>query len=323
VSNELFCMAPMAGITDFAFRTRLRRNGCGRLFTEMVSAAALARRNRKTFEYLRVADLGPDLTVQLFGSVPGELAEAALAAQEAGFQHVDFNMGCPVRKVVRSGAGAALLRDLPRAADCLGALRRAVSGTLSVKIRSGWDAATQNCVAVGRLAADCGVDALTLHARTRAQGYSGRADWSWVAALVRELPIPVTGNGDVTSRANGLQRIQETGCASIMIGRAALGQPWLFRDQDAHSAGDREPAVLSREERGEDLLQHLEDLIAQKGEKVANLEIRKFLAWGVKGLRGAGEFRQIIQRSPNCEALREEIRSFFALPAAAPVRRSA
>lgn len=312
-SVSRFSMAPMAGVTDFSFRMRLRRNGCRQLYTEMISAAALARKNRRTLGYLDAPDLGEDLAVQLFGADPEELAEAALKAQEAGFRHVDFNMGCPVRKVVRTGAGSALLVDLSRAERCLRALRGAVKGRFTVKLRSGWDASNQNCLQVGTLIADCGADGLTLHPRTRAQGYSGLADWRWVALLVRELPIPVVGNGDVGSGADAVRRMEETGCAGVMIGRAALARPWLFAEAEALLAGEVPRPTPTCEETGEDLLLQMEDLVRDKGGRAATVEMRKFVAWAAKSVPGAAEFRQRLQSLPSVQELVPEVRSFFGL----------
>ena len=306
-----FFMAPMAGFTDAAFRARLRRNGCQRLTTEMLSAAALARGNRKTLAYLGNEDERDDLTVQIFGNDPDELTEATDRVQEAGFRRVDFNMGCPVRKIVRSGAGAALLADLGRAERCLSALRRAVRGTLSIKIRSGWDASSENYLEVGRLATACGVDAIALHPRTRAQGYGGRADWSLVQALARGVPVPVVGNGDVASGEEAIERMHQTGCAGVMIGRAALIRPWIFREAELLFRRRAPYPPPSAAEVGRDLAAQLDDLARWKGERTAVLEMRKFVAWGSKGMPGAAEFRRRTQRAGDIGSLTEEIRRFF------------
>jgi nifR3 family TIM-barrel protein len=277
----------------------------------MVSAAALARRNRKTLSYLRPPDAGPDLILQLFGAQPEELAEAAFTAQEAGFRDLDFNMGCPVPKVVKSGAGSALLLDVARAERCLRALRRATAGRLTVKLRSGWDAAHLNYLEMGALAADCGADGVTLHARTRAQGYSGQADWGHVADLARQLPIPVVGNGDVDSGQEAAQKLSATGCAGVMIGRAALARPWIFADAESCSRGGTPDPAPSPAAIGDDLLLHLEDLIRDKGERLATLEIRKFTAWATRSMPGAAPFRRSIQESATPGEFRQRIRGFF------------
>lgn len=304
-------MAPMAGVTDAAFRERLRRNGCRLLFTEMVSAAALYRGNRRTWDYLQVPDQRGDLAVQLFGADPVELAAAAGLAQEAGFRHVDFNMGCPVRKVVRSGSGAALLTDLVRAGSCMEALRRAVRGTFSVKIRSGWTEGSINCLEVGRLAEACGVDLITLHPRTRAQGYGGRADWRLVRELAEGVSVPVIGNGDVGSAEEAVGKMGECGCHGVMIGRAALSAPWLFRQGERLAQG-RDPGPAPEPwEIGADLCAQLDDLVCRKGARVACFEMRKFASWGAKGLSGAADFRRRLQDASDVGALRREVETCF------------
>ncbi len=309
-------MAPMAGVTDAAFRQRLRRNGCRCLTTEMVSAAALARRNRRTLAYLQEPDRGEDLTVQLFGADPDELARGAELAQEAGFARVDFNMGCPVRKVVRSGAGAALLQDLARAERCLAALRRTVSGVLTVKIRAGWDGRSLNFLEAGRVAEGAGVDGVTLHARTRAQGYGGQANWGWVEDLVRAVAVPVVGNGDIATGEEAVSRLRRHGCAGVMVGRGALARPWLFRDAEARWAGGGQPPAPDPAEIGTDLLMQLADLVRWRGERGAVLEMRKFLAWGVRGLPGSTEFRRRVQAIPSRAEAEAAIRGFFGVTAA-------
>ena len=301
----------MAGVTDAAFRQRLRRNGCRQLCTEMVSAAALARGNRRTCGYLAVPDPGPDLEVQLFGANPTELAEAGAMAVDAGFFAVDFNAGCPVKKVVGGGAGAALLRNPEQLGRCLAALRSVVPGQLSVKIRAGWDAASINCTEVARIAEDAGVDRITLHPRTRSQGYSGLADWSLVEELVSRCRVPVVGNGDIDSAAVAVERLRTSGCAGVMVGRAALGQPWLFAQ--AAELWQGRPAGPSPEPRqiGEDLVAQLRDLVRWKGERIAVVEMRKFVAWGAKGFVGVAEFRRGTQHVTEADELEERVHRFF------------
>lgn len=302
----------MAGVTDAAFRQRLRRNGCRRLCTEMISAAALARNNRRTQSYLAVPDAGSDLDVQLFGTDPDELAVAGALAVDAGFSTVDLNAGCPVKKVVRGGAGAALLREPERLARCLRALRKVVPGLLSVKLRAGWDAASINCIAVARLAEAAGVDRITLHPRTRSQGYAGRADWSLVAEVAQACRVPVVGNGDIDCAEMAMQRLAESGCAAVMIGRAALGRPWIFKQAQALWQGLAPEPSLSPVQIGEDLLTQLQDLVTWKGERVAVVEMRKFVAWGTKGFAGAAEFRRVTQEVTQVAALQDLVRQFFA-----------
>jgi len=301
----------MAGVTDPSFRERLRRNGCRYLFTEMVSAAAVARGNRRTLAYLEAPDRGPDLGVQVFGSRPDELVAAAEKAAEAGFVHLDLNMGCPVRKVVRSGAGAALMNDPALARACVAALRRGFPGVLSVKIRAGWDASRRNAPEIAALAEDEGADLIVVHPRTRSQGYAGRADWSVVAAVVERVAVPVVGNGDIADARSAVDRLRESGCAAVMIGRAALGAPWVFGQAEALLRGDEMPPAPGPARIGRDLLEQFRDLVRWKGERVAVAEMRKFAAWAARGMPGATAFRRRIQSLPTRAEAEEEIRRFF------------
>ena len=302
----------MAGVTNPPFRNRLRRNGCRYLFTEMISASALARGNRKTLELLGPPDRGTDLAVQIFGADPAELAAAAERAQEAGFRHLDFNMGCPVRKVVRTGAGAALLRDLPKAERCLRTLRERVAGVLSVKMRTGWDAATVCAAEAARMAEACGVDVVVIHGRTRAQGYGGRADWGLIARVARLVTVPVVGNGDLRSDTEAVALLRDSGCAGVMIGRASLSAPWIFAQAEARWAGRPVPPAPGLAAMGEDLVRQMEDMLSLKPERVTVAEMRKFVAWASRGVRGASAFRREIQRIARAGEMAQAIRRFFS-----------
>ncbi len=306
----------MAGVTDPAFRERLRRNDCRYLFTEMVSAAAVARGNRRTLAYLDAPDRGPDLALQVFGSRPEDLAAAADRAAGAGFAHLDLNMGCPVRKVVRSGAGAALMNDSALARACLAALRREFPGLLSVKIRAGWDASRRNAPEIAALAEGEGVDLIVVHPRTRSQGYAGRADWTVVAAVAERVSVPVVGNGDIADARSAVDRLREAGCAAVMIGRGALGAPWVFGQAEALLRGDEPPLTPPSARIGQDLLDQFRDLVRWKGERVAVAEMRKFAAWAARGMPGATAFRRRIQGLPTRAEAEEEIRRFFQVETA-------
>lgn len=303
-------MAPMAGVTDAAFRMRLRRNGCKNLFTEMASAAALARGNKKTLSFIDVPDLCGDLTIQIFGADPDELAKTAEIVQEAGFARIDLNMGCPVKKVIRSGSGSALLVNLRLAEKCIKSMRRVVSGLFSVKIRSGWNDGSLNYLETGRMAADCGVDFLTIHPRTRAQGFSGLANWDHVSELAAHLDIPVIGNGDVDTAETAVEKLRSTGCAGIMIGRGALSKPWIFEESHSllYGGSFKRPGLRAI---ADDLLLQLQDLARWKSPRTAVVEMRKFLIWTSKGMRGAADFRRRLIESVDLASLETEITSFF------------
>lgn len=225
-----FLAAPMAGVSDLAFRMRLRRNGCRALWTEMISAAALYRRHRESLRMADPADRDDAMAVQLFGAKPEELAPATRELTRMGWRRVDLNMGCPVKKVVKTGGGAALMRDPALAEACISAMRAEIQGVFTVKIRLGWDASNQNCLEIAQLAARCGVDGVILHGRTRAQGYGGVADWTRVRELSGASGIPLAGNGDIADPQTALERLRDYGVAAVMIGRAGVSSPWIFRD---------------------------------------------------------------------------------------------
>jgi nifR3 family TIM-barrel protein len=286
-----FLAAPMAGVTDEPFRARLRRNGCRALWTEMVSAAALVRGHRATLRMADPPDRDEGMVLQIFGAKPEELGPAAGTARRMGWRRVDFNMGCPVRKVVRSGAGSALLGDLGLAETCVRALREETEGVLTVKLRTGATADRPVFEEAGARLAAAGADGLILHGRSRAQGYGGRADWSFVDRLARAVRLPVAGNGDIESGAEAAARLAGHPVEAVMIGRAALHAPWIFRDAEAALEGRLPSPPPDAEEVAGDLARHFEDLLALKGERAAVGEMKKFVAWATKSMPGAAGLR--------------------------------
>jgi len=238
-------LAPLAGISNLPFRVLNRRYGCALAFTEMISATGLVRNMRKTFRYLATAPEDRPLGVQLFGTDPGVLAAAAEIVAAHGADLIDLNMGCPVKKVVRTGAGAALMKNPALAFEIMKAVRRATGLPLTVKIRSGWSDRTVNALELARLAAEAGLDAVIVHPRTVAQGFGGRADWRIIADVKRELAIPVVGNGDIRHPRPYAARMRaETGCDGVMVGRGAPGEP-LDLSGD-HGRGGRAGRRLAR-----------------------------------------------------------------------------
>ncbi|HOI93841.1 MAG TPA: tRNA dihydrouridine synthase DusB [Syntrophobacter fumaroxidans] len=222
-------LAPMAGVTDSAYRALMADFGAAMVTTEMVSIQGLVRNQRATLDLCRQHHpVGVPLAVQVFGRDPAVMAEAARLVEQSGAALIDINAGCPVRKVVRQGAGAILLKDPDRLAAMVEAVKRAVSVPVTVKIRVGWDDAAKGVAGLARQLVSAGVDAITVHGRTAAQMYSGRADWSRIAEVKAAVAVPVIGNGDVTSPELAERMIHETGCDGVMIGRASLGNPWLF-----------------------------------------------------------------------------------------------
>ncbi len=289
--KNAICLAPMAGITDLPFRTIVREFGCGLAFTEMVSANGLVRGMGKTCRYLDSSPSDRPLGVQLFGSDPEILAEAVRMTVDRGADLVDMNMGCPVKKVVKAGSGAVLMRDPQRVAVILQVMRKATDLPLTLKIRAGWRHREVNALAIGRIAEECGVDAVILHPRTVDQGFSGEADWGLIAALKAQLRIPVIGSGDVRRPEDAARMFRETGCDGVMVGRGALGNPWLIRNILHHQSG-RDTGAPSLADRMEIIRRHLALAVDYYGEKVGTRDFRKHLLWYTKGLRGGAQFRQ-------------------------------
>lgn len=284
-------LAPMAGITDLPFRLICRRLGCGMTVSEMVSAKGLLYKNVKTTEMLRIDDGERPTAIQLFGSVPAELAEAARMVEASGADMIDFNMGCPVPKIVNNGEGSALMKNPQLAHDILAAMVKAVKIPVTVKFRAGWDDNNRNAVEIARAVEAAGVSAVAVHGRTRQQFYEGKADWSIIADVKQAVSVPVFGNGDIFTVADGLRMLEQTGCDGLMIGRGADGNPWLFTALAAALRGEPLPQPPSLKERLTQAAEHLEMLIAYKNEVVAVKEMRRHISAYLKGMPHAAEFR--------------------------------
>ncbi len=303
-------MAPMAGITNLPFRIMVRRFGCRLAFTEMISVNGLVRGSQKTFRYLDSDQNDRPLGVQLFGNDPALMAEGARIVTDRGADLIDINMGCPVKKVVRAGAGAALLRDPEKAGMIIRAVRKATPLPLTVKIRTGWRSSEISAPIIARIAEDEGANALVIHPRTAVQGFSGTADWTVIQTVKEALHIPVVGNGDIHNPGDARKMMRITGCDAVMIGRAALGNPWIFRKirdlSGEGGAGGNCPSVSLRE-REQVIRDHLEIETEYSGERGGVQIFRKHLLWYTKGLRGSSPFRQKIggfhEREPMLEAL--------------------
>jgi nifR3 family TIM-barrel protein len=304
-----FILAPMAGITDLPYRRLMKDAGAALVFTEMVSANGLDRDSAGTRDLLRSCPEEGPLGIQLFGSDPEVLARAAAEVTPLAAV-IDLNFGCPAPKVIRNHSGSALLRDPQRLGRIIGAVRRATPLPLFVKIRAGWDAASVNYLEIGAIACAEGADALTLHPRTRSQGFGGRADWSLIRRLKEALPVPVIGSGDVFSADDALRMRAETGCDGVMIARGGLGNPWLFEQALAGLAG--RPALLpDPQTRGRMARRHYQLQVETFGPVQALGQMRKHLAWYSRGMRGSSEFRARINRLDGVDAVMEALNRFF------------
>ncbi len=281
-------LAPMAGVTNVPFRLICREYGAGPLTTEEIDARALVLGNRKTEEMARYLPEERPLAFQLLGGDPDVLAEAARRLVAAGADAIDLNMGCPVSKIVAKGQGAALMRDPPRAAVIFRTMRKAVDAPLTIKIRGGWDDRTVNAVEIARIAEAEGVNGITVHPRTRSQQYTGQAPWETIRAVVEAVGVPVVGNGDVKSRADAAAMAAATGCAAVMVGRGALGAPWIFAT--GTPTRDQRAAVIRR---------HCELIEAHLPERVALVQLRKHLAWYSAGLPFGARLRPLLFQAPD------------------------
>jgi len=303
-------LAPLSGISDLPFRLLAKEQGCALVCTEMISAEGIIRNWKATERLLKSCPEERPLAVQIFGSRPGAMAEAAKAVEGYGADLVDINMGCPVRKVVQGGSGAALLRDVGRAKEIIQAVRKAISLPLTIKIRSGWDEKSMNFLEMARMAEDCGVNALTVHGRTRTQGYAIKADWEVIARVKAHLRIPVIGNGDLTSPQAIIQFFSQTRCDGAMIGRGALGNPWIFR-QALNMLQGQPPTEPSLEEKEVFVLRHLRMVVGMRGEDHGLKEFRKHLIWYTRGLRGNAQFRSQIPLWDNFSEVVGRIQEYF------------
>ncbi len=303
-------LAPMAGITCLPYRRIMKSFGAGLVLTEMISANGLVHDGRKTRELFVSHQEEFPLGIQLFGDSPEVLAKAAEMIADEG-SLLDINMGCPVKKVIRSGAGSALLQKPQRIGRILSAVRKAYFGPLTIKIRSGWDIQSLNFLEIGRIAEAEGVNAITLHPRTRDQGFSGQAQWAQIAELKAILKIPVIGSGDIFDAEDAVRMFQQTGCDAIMIGRGGYGNPWLISQILALLAG--KPMIRPcPKEKYRVALQHLQLHREQFGDKKTLLEMRKHLCWYVRGLAGAGHFRTALQKADDLEQVLKLTKIFFA-----------
>ncbi|MGI6450646.1 MAG: tRNA dihydrouridine synthase DusB [Desulfitobacteriia bacterium] len=304
-------MAPMAGITDKAYREVIHLVGGKYTFTEMISDKALTYKNSKTIKMLDLSGEARPRIVQIFGSEPEIMAEAAKLVAGYGADVIDINMGCPTPKIVRNNEGAALLRDLPLAEKIAARVVQAVNLPVTAKLRLGWDSDSLVAPELASRLEAVGISMLTIHARTRQQYYTGQAQWDWIRKIKEQMKIPVIGNGDIQTPFDALRMIQETGCDGVMVGRGALGNPWLIgRIQHYLETGELWPEPETKEKL-RILNIHFEKLISYKGERIGINEIRKHAAWYLKGTRKAAEYRQLIMSTTDTAQMKEILAKAF------------
>ena len=306
-------LAPLAGISNLPFRLIARSQGCALAYTEMISANGLVRKTAKTFEYLETCAKDRPLGAQVFGADPEIVAEASRIIANSGADLIDINMGCPVKKVIKTGSGVILMKDPNRVARIIDSVKKAVQIPVTVKIRSGWSGGSINAVEIARIAEDSGVDAITIHARTADQGYSGKADWKVIAEVKKAVNIPVIGNGDIWHPQDAVRMLRETSCDAVMVGRGALGNPWIFKGIIQACSGQTENYLPSLDQRQKMIKNHWEMETQFLGDKLADKRFRKHLLWYTKGLEGASRFRQLAGKLKDGEAIQNELNEYFRL----------
>lgn len=305
-------LAPMAGVSDLPFRLLCREQGAGLVCMEMVSAKAIYYNNRNTESLMEIHSQELPVSLQLFGSDPVILSEMAKRIEDRPFALLDINMGCPVPKVVNNGEGSALMKNPKLVKEILSSLVKAINKPVTVKIRKGFDDSHVNAVEIAKIAEDCGVAAVAVHGRTREQYYSGHADWDIIAEVKNAVKIPVIGNGDVDSPQKAEALLAQTGCDGVMIGRAAQGNPWIFREVVRYLETGEAVARPDQKEKKETILRHAALQLEYKGEYTGVREMRKHLSWYTVGMPNSARFRRMINTMETMDELLNGVEQIFA-----------
>lgn len=305
-------LAPMSGVDSLPFRVLCRAYGVGLVTAEFISAAGLVHRSAQSLQMLRFLEVERPISIQIFGSDPSIMAEAAQLVEASGADLIDVNMGCPVKKVVKTGAGAALMCEPQRAEAIVQAMVKAVHRPVTVKLRKGWDAHSVNVVELAKQLEQSGAQAIAVHGRTREEGYTGQADWEVIAAVKRAVRIPVIGNGDVRTPQDAQRMFEQTGVDAVMVGRGAQGTPWIFRRiVSMLQSGDVSPEPTIAE-RMACALSHLQLMVECRGEVIGVREMRKHLGWYLKGLPRAAEVRAQINAVESQAEMEHALRQLMA-----------
>jgi nifR3 family TIM-barrel protein len=310
VIDDITVLAPIAGVTNLPFRLMVKKAGCGLVCSEMISSNGIVFGSEKTIKMLDSSPEEKPVSFQIFGYEPSIMADAAAEVEAKGADIIDINFGCSVKKIVKSGSGVALMKDRRRAADVLKAVRNSVKIPLTVKIRTGWAKSGEDAVETAEIAEDCGVDAIAVHPRTATQGFRGKADWTVISKIRENVSIPVVGNGDITEANDALSMIRQTGCDAVMIGRTAIGNPWIFSQVSALLSG-KNPRPVMLSERFCAMKEYLETTVRYFGEKKGCLMMRSRLAWFVKGLPSNAVFRESIKRVASEDQAKDIIGSYY------------
>ncbi len=307
--SSRFLLAPMAGISNIAFRLAAKEHGVGLVCTEMISAQGVVRGNLKTSRLMAISSEERPVAVQIFGRDAEAIARAAQMV-ESSADIIDLNFGCPARKIVGSGSGSALMKQPEILGDIVSQVAKSVSCPVTAKIRSGWDEKNKNALEIARIVEDSGAAAVIVHPRTRSQGFTGLSDWRIIADVKNAVSIPVIGNGDVNNPEDAKNMLEFTGCDGVMIGRGALGNPWIFSRTIRYMETGVLPPPPTQEEKLRHLLKFTKNLIDLKGERIACREIRKFVKWYTKGMPQAKELRQTAVQVENFKELEEIVNIF-------------
>lgn len=295
LKNKVF-LSPMAGVTDLPFRLICKEQGCGLLYTEMINGKALCYDDENTKKMLKIEEEEHPVAVQIFGSEPDFMGRAAEIMNDYSNEILDINMGCPAPKVVKNGDGSALMKNPKLTEKVLKAVVKNSKKPVTLKIRKGWDDNSVNAVEIAKIAEACGISALAIHGRTREQFYTGKADWNIIAEIKNSLNIPVIGNGDVFTIEDSINMLDKTGCDAIMIGRGAQGNPWIFKRINYYmNTGEILPEPTLNEKIST-AIKHLKLAVEEHGEYVAVREMRKHIAWYLKGLRNSARLRDEINK---------------------------